>query len=188
GANNQANAGASGSLSSSSSVVANQTLTWQSILSELLGSAISSGIGNAQSTVILNGGNAENGVVAQVWGIGRLQSGEMSPEFCEETWNEPTRSRNGSVSGVADGETNGLASSSNFTMNGSGTIEQTIMKAEGGRKGTSSTLASAKMNITEIGIGVWRQDLRTFRFFGFSEEWCSNDNESPEFIFTITTF
>uniref|UniRef100_A0A0M3IV19 Sericin-1-like n=1 Tax=Ascaris lumbricoides TaxID=6252 RepID=A0A0M3IV19_ASCLU len=33
GANNQANAGASGSLSSSSSVVANQTLTWQSILS-----------------------------------------------------------------------------------------------------------------------------------------------------------
>ncbi|KAE9555911.1 hypothetical protein FO519_000891 [Halicephalobus sp. NKZ332] len=60
--NSQATAGASGSLSSSSEVVLSQTLTWSSILAQLVGSAVAQGVYNAQANIDLGAGNAENGV------------------------------------------------------------------------------------------------------------------------------
>lgn len=60
--NSKATAGASGSLSSSSEVVLSQTLTWSSILAQLVGSAVAQGVYNAQANIDLGAGNAVNGV------------------------------------------------------------------------------------------------------------------------------
>uniref|UniRef100_A0A0M3IAM0 Autotransporter outer membrane beta-barrel domain-containing protein n=1 Tax=Ascaris lumbricoides TaxID=6252 RepID=A0A0M3IAM0_ASCLU len=124
GANNQANAGASGSLSSSSSVVANQTLTWQSILSQLLGSAISSGIGNAQSNVILNGGNAENGVSANgvVSGTNNGANGNINSQVnAEATMSNNLHNVSNIMSGSASGSNHtSIVSANNIQSNASG--------------------------------------------------------------------
>lgn len=60
--NTQGTAGASGSLSSSSEVVLSQTLTWSSILAQLVGSAVAQGVYNAQANIDLGAGTPDNGV------------------------------------------------------------------------------------------------------------------------------
>lgn len=69
-------------------------------------------------------------------------------------------------------------------MNGSGTIEQTIMKAEGGRKGTSSTLASAKMNIT--GSDDSSKAAFYFTFYQFNGTFASRFKHKVFLIFPVT--
>uniref|UniRef100_A0A914RGS1 Uncharacterized protein n=1 Tax=Parascaris equorum TaxID=6256 RepID=A0A914RGS1_PAREQ len=132
GANNQANAGASGSLSSSSSVVANQTLTWQSILSQLLGSAISSGVGNAQSNVILNGGKAENGVSASgvVSGINNGGNGNINTEVnAEANMNNDLHNVSNIMSGSASGKNyTSIVSANNIQSNAAGFNNGTYLR------------------------------------------------------------
>ncbi|VDM46920.1 unnamed protein product [Toxocara canis] len=128
GTNNQATAGASGSLNSSASVIANQTLTWQSIISQLLGSAMSNGIGHAQSNVNLNGGNAENGVSANAVVSGVNNGGGVVSSQVNEsaTLNNNMHNVSNSLSGVANGTNDtSLVSASNIQSNVSGVNNST---------------------------------------------------------------
>ncbi|CAD6185035.1 unnamed protein product [Caenorhabditis auriculariae] len=62
GDNNKAVAGATGSQQSQSEVLSSQTLTWDTLMAQLVGSAVAEGIGNAQANVQFEAGNANNGI------------------------------------------------------------------------------------------------------------------------------
>ncbi|VDK55156.1 unnamed protein product [Anisakis simplex] len=124
GINNQANAGATGSLNSSSSVSANQTLTWQSIIEHLVGQAVGHGIGHAQSNVNLNGGNSENGISANgvVSGINTGNGVVSSQTDANATMKNGVHNVSESLVGSVHGSKNtSLVSASNVQSNVSGT-------------------------------------------------------------------
>uniref|UniRef100_A0A914ZD61 Uncharacterized protein n=1 Tax=Parascaris univalens TaxID=6257 RepID=A0A914ZD61_PARUN len=97
--------------------------------------------GNGQTLVFVNGeGNATGN--SQTSALNINTNGQLS-----NSNGLNNTAATGDVSGVADGEMNSLTGSSNLTMNGSSTIGQSIMSAEGGGKGPSSALTSAKLNV-----------------------------------------
>jgi hypothetical protein len=126
--NSKATAGASGSLSSQSEVVLSQTLTWSSILAQLVGSAVAQGVYNAQANIDLAAGNAMNGV--EVNGIVSGDNSGGGLVNAQVNGNGIVDKNHHTLTGNMYGSTNGtgnstLVGASNLQSNNSG-INQTI--------------------------------------------------------------
>ncbi|KAH7701468.1 Protein C15B12.4, partial [Aphelenchoides avenae] len=147
GNNSQASAGATGSIGSNSEVVLSQTLTWDSILAQLVGSATAQGVYNAQANVDLGAGTQENGV--EVNGLvsgdnsgGGLVNANVNGNGNMDNGNhELSGNLSGNVNGT--GDTN-LVGASNLQSNNSGKI--TGIASFGDTKINSDGETGASMN------------------------------------------
>jgi len=124
----QGTAGASGSLSSSSEVVLSQTLTWSSILAQLVGSAVAQGVYNAQANIDLGAGTPDNGVevngvVSGVNDGGGLVNSQVNGNgMVDNEHHQLTGNMYGTVNGTGNST---LVGATNLQSNQSGT-NQTI--------------------------------------------------------------
>uniref|UniRef100_A0A7E4UVR3 Autotransporter domain-containing protein n=1 Tax=Panagrellus redivivus TaxID=6233 RepID=A0A7E4UVR3_PANRE len=126
--NTQANAGATGSLSSSSQVIMSQTLTWGSILAQLVGSAVAQGVYNAQANIALGQGTANNGVEVDGLVSGDTSGGGLVN--AQANGNANIDNDHHQLSGDMYGNVNGtgnatLVGASNLQSNNSG-VNQTM--------------------------------------------------------------